>query len=136
MAISVVVALTMLGAPAPASAAPPYPGTIETTTHARASRTHIPVGAAAYAVARVRVGGNAYPQGRMVVIWDGNTGKNYRMVKYKSQDRVVVGPAYLPRGTYDVRVYYFPTQGSVYQRSSDSFTQVVMKRRAYNTLYG
>jgi hypothetical protein len=62
MAISVIVALTVLSAPAPASAAPPYPGTVATSCSYAQSRVFYRNQNARVAY-RIRTAGNGSPRG-------------------------------------------------------------------------
>lgn len=122
-------ALATFAVSTPAADAATYPNSIPTGCQFGPNRYYLLAGQNAYVLGTVTVPGNASPQGVVSAIWNGNTGGSYGANKYKTGDRVSVGPVTPRRGTYTVSVYYNPTRGSVYSSCNMALQQVVTRSR-------
>lgn len=126
IALGLVAGLAFVGAPAAMAA--PYPGTVATSCKASPRPGHyVKAGRNAYAAVSVTTFGTGRPAGRIVVVWHGNTGKNYRAQKYTYGATQFLGPVKLKRGTYKATVYFFPPASSVYKKCTTTFKQVARR---------
>ena len=125
MAISVIVALTVLSAPAPANAAPPYPGTVATSISYAQSRVFYRNQNARVAY-RVNTAGNGSPRGWVTLRVYRIVNNRYRFVRQITSGnngtslRIVSLGRFGATGRYATLVRFTPVpKSSVYKASTN-----------------
>lgn len=127
--------LSMLVAvPSPATAAPPYPGTVRTTTNYKVPST-VKKKKKLIVRYRVKAPGNAHPRG--IVKFRVYKFKNGKRKMVRLVNRRYVGPKWTKTslgkfkktGRYSTKAWFRPNSGSVYKPSSSGFRNFRVKRR-------